>query len=402
MRAKVTSPSVIRSISDTGITFVENNLGTQPATIQEELENVGSAYTQMDLRVDTLESLSSAYAGLVTRIGDVEAETDALHFTSNIFYDGGLQTGWSAFPEGSAALNSVFTDFAAEILTKDITVRSQAIASASAYTSSQVAALSAAVPNMFSIPDGSITPAKLSALSPSPAGTMRAPTITVNSKGQVTTMTAFFADAWADGNIPQYSTGSSRMLAKTRAQIMGTAAEYRFYGYSPTSGDIALDSYIKYVSARIGIMLGASNPTTTLDVNGAIRTRGGAVLANDGEVQGTTGDLEFRAGETFRVLRRFNDLQATVEGAPVTAKRFERVKKLCSAALTVYFPASPTENDMLEITDGYGNAGTNNITLDGNGNMIAVAGAALASTYVLASNYVWREVLYSSGVWYCK
>lgn len=403
-KAKVTSPSVIRSVSDTGITYVENNLGTQPATIQDELVSVGSAYTTLELRVDTVEGLSSAYSGLVSRITQAEADIDALEFTSGIDYDGGAEPGWTAFPSVPTALNTVFANIAAEVITKDATVKTQAIASANSYTDTEIADLVTSIPGMFSIPDNSITSAKLATLSPSPAGTYTAPIITVNLKGQVTRVTNFFADVWANGKIPQYSSGSSRMVAKTRAEIMGTAAEYRFYGYDPTTGDIKLDNYLKYSSSRIGVMLGASLPTTTLDVNGAVRLRGGAVLANNGELQGVTGDIEFRAGETFRILRRFNDLLATVNGAPVTAKRFERVKKWCTSALSISLPATPTENDMVEVLDAIGNSGVAPIVLIGNGATIVEEGGGVppATSITISDNYAWRQALYTSGVWFVK
>lgn len=71
-----------------------------------------------------------------------------------------------------------------------------------------------------------------------------------------------------------------------------------------------------------------------------------------------------------------------------------------SAARAITLPASPTTNQWITIKDVTGSAGTNNITVSGNGHNIV--GASSAATYVISQNGGSIDLQYStsSTLWY--
>lgn len=69
-----------------------------------------------------------------------------------------------------------------------------------------------------------------------------------------------------------------------------------------------------------------------------------------------------------------------------------------SAAVTVNLPASPTLGRILYVLDSSGNANTNNITVEGNGNDITV-GETAHSSVTLANQYACQVYLWNGTNW---
>lgn len=78
----------------------------------------------------------------------------------------------------------------------------------------------------------------------------------------------------------------------------------------------------------------------------------------------------------------------------VTADCVVVINKSVGAATAVTLPAAPNTNRMLTIKDGKGDAGTNNITISGNGKNIDGA-----STLVISSNFGVSRIVYNGTQW---
>lgn len=70
------------------------------------------------------------------------------------------------------------------------------------------------------------------------------------------------------------------------------------------------------------------------------------------------------------------------------------VNKTVGAATAVNLPAVPSTDQLVTIKDGKGDAVSNNITVNGNGNNIDGA-----STYVIGSAYGWATFLWNATQW---
>lgn len=77
-----------------------------------------------------------------------------------------------------------------------------------------------------------------------------------------------------------------------------------------------------------------------------------------------------------------------------TTETFIVINKTVGAATTVTLPASPNTGRMLIVKDGKGDAGANNITVDGNGKTIDSA-----ATKVISTNYDLRRLIYNGTEW---
>lgn len=65
------------------------------------------------------------------------------------------------------------------------------------------------------------------------------------------------------------------------------------------------------------------------------------------------------------------------------------VNKTVPSATRVYLPSSPDPNFLVVVKDGGGNASSNNITIDGNGNQIDGASTIVISSNYSALNFAW-------------
>ena len=79
-----------------------------------------------------------------------------------------------------------------------------------------------------------------------------------------------------------------------------------------------------------------------------------------------------------------------IKSAAYTALAGDDILVDTSSPVTITLPATPTPGDKVKVTDGYNNAGTNNITVARNGSLIDAA----ASDFTINSNGVWTEFVY--------
>ena len=70
------------------------------------------------------------------------------------------------------------------------------------------------------------------------------------------------------------------------------------------------------------------------------------------------------------------------------------VRKYLGQATAVWLPSDPAFNQRVQVKDGSGNAGTYNITVEGNGNTIDGQ-----STLVLNANYAFAELTFNGFEW---
>jgi hypothetical protein len=79
---------------------------------------------------------------------------------------------------------------------------------------------------------------------------------------------------------------------------------------------------------------------------------------------------------------------------PVGFGGFVKVENAAAAPISVFLPATPNDDQEIEIKDVLGNAGTYPVTVDGVGKMIEGA-----PTIVISFNYGWVHLTYTGTIW---
>lgn len=101
----------------------------------------------------------------------------------------------------------------------------------------------------------------------------------------------------------------------------------------------------------------------------------------------------------FFQLGQFNILPTIVSATPyaLTSTDYYLSMQVAAAAATVTLPANPSSNTVIYVKDALCQAGTYNITIDGNGQNIA--GSASASNYVLNNNGEAVMLVFNGTFW---
>ncbi len=155
------------------------------------------------------------------------------------------------------------------------------------------------------------------------------------------------------------------------------------------SGGAGLD--IDMINTGGSINITATESTAdaiVIDASGAV----GAIQLNSG-----TGGVVTDSGRTINVTAKVNaDTPYAVLGSD-----HDLTGDTSAGVLTFTLPAAPATGRSLIVYDIGGSAGANNITMDGNGNNIAMQGTT-AATKVLAANYSSASLVYNGTIWMAR
>lgn len=141
----------------------------------------------------------------------------------------------------------------------------------------------------------------------------------------------------------------------------------------------------------------AQNETGTTSTGGALNLVSGTGTSTNGAINLQVGGVTTASLVTNKFVfnrgwrRNVTEITTTY---PVVAMDDFIVVTTLAAPFTITLPASPSLGDSYTVKDGTGNAGTNNLTVDGNG-----ANIDGAATFLLSQPYAAATFTFTNGQW---
>ena len=188
-------------------------------------------------------------------------------------------------------------------------------------------------------------------------------------------------------------TGASSLGALTQvgtASINGSGSATTSIG-SIAGGNITITGGAATTTAIVGsggtIHIGADAAANDVVV-GSTNTTSSTVI------QAGTGGISFLGGQIDSVTAIDN----TDSPYAVAGTDFFITVDTSTAAVTVTLPATPVTGRYVIVNDGTGDASSNNITIDGNGNNISSAGTS-AATKAIVNDYIALKLYFTGTIW---